>query len=235
MTESELRQIIREVIYLNEKNDALLIDKEVRKFIALKGKRNTEENIEILKDIVLKNYDLLKGVRDKFYNVVSQNLPKKGSSQNYKFLYQIKSMSSIIDKIIKRNKSLANLSDMVRGAVLFKDPNELDEFVKNLKRKNKGYVVGYEFKAKGSDPTYGYYGSHHFDLNIDGLDVELQAMTEKLWNYKEAAHGIYTKWRSKKGKIDKFDSNLSKKLFNLGNVRESIIIDGELFEYDLFF
>lgn len=235
MKESELRRIIREVIYLNEKNTALTIDKEVRKFIALKRKRSTEENIKILKNIVLKNYDLLKGVRDKFYNIVSKNLPKKGSSQNYKFIYQIKSMGSIIDKIITRNKSLEDLSDMVRGAVLFKDGDELDKFVKNLKRKNNGYVVGYEFKEKGSDPIYGYYGSHHFDLNIDGLDVELQVMTEKLWNYKEAAHGIYTKWRSKKGVIDKFDSNLSKKLFNLGNVRESIIIDGKLFEYDLFF
>jgi len=67
------------------------------------------------------------------------------------------------------------------------------------------------------------------------MDVELQVMSDRLWKYKEAAHGIYTKWRSKPEKIDKFDANLSKKLFSFGNTRESFEIDGELFEYNTIF
>jgi len=231
-----LTDLLKEQQELNEKNDALLIDKAVRKFIALKDKRSTEENIEILKDIVKQNTELLKDVRDKFYNIVDKNLPKKGVSPNaYKFLYQIKSMESIIDKIITRDRDLGELGDMVRGAVLFRDGEAMDDFISDLKRKNKRYITDYEFKSKGSDPEYGYYGSHHFDLNIDGLDVELQVMPDKLWKYKEAAHDIYTKWRSKKGKIDNFDRNLSKKLFRIGNTTESIEIDGEIFEYDTIF
>lgn len=104
----------------------------------------------------------------------------------------------------------------MRGAVLFDTKEQADEFVKKFIRQNKDKVIGYEEKLKGQDTIYGYYGSHHIDLNIDGLVVELQIMTRKLWNYKKEAHLIYTKTRSGDGPTEK-DKKESKKIFALAN------------------
>tara|TARA_Y100001951_G_C11298063_1_gene277523 strand:- start:43046 stop:43318 length:273 start_codon:yes stop_codon:yes gene_type:complete len=82
----------------------------------------------------------------------------------------------------------------------------------------------------GSDPTYGYYGSEHFSLDIEGFTIELQAMTQKLWHYKSYAHDIYNKTRSK-GKVSKEDMYMSKKLFKLGNKPKYVKEDHELLSY----
>lgn len=157
-----------------------------------------------------------------FFSSVKTNLERmvKGDIikfQKTKFMTDIKSLNSVIDKAVNRRRGFGGLGDLVRGAVLFDTKEDADAFVKKFVHKNKSKITNYEEKVRGNDPVYGYYGSHHIDLNIDGLFVELQVMTRKMWNYKEVAHQIYDKYRSADGGPDKFDSNLSKRIFTVAN------------------
>lgn len=129
----------------------------------------------------------------------------------------MKSLSSIINKVIDRNKSIFDIADLIRGALIFDEKKIMDSWIKDFKRKCP-YITKYDFKEKGKDKVYGYFGTHHFDLHIDNYDVELIDSTKKLWNYKEEAHKLYSKWRSAKQEIPKADMELSKKLFSIGNI-----------------
>jgi hypothetical protein len=223
---SFLTEVILTEVILTEVNTELLLDKEVRAFIALKDTRTKEENIKILTDLINDHLQAMRDTEDKFTQIVNSAIPKKGSSGGISFIHQLKSVGSIIDKVLNRNKAIDKITDLIRGVVLFKDKDEMADFIKDFKRKYASYITDYEFKEKGSDTTYGYYGSHHFDLAINGFDVELQVMPNKLWSYKEVAHGIYNKWRSSPTPVEKFDQSLSKRLFVKGNMDESVIVDG---------
>lgn len=212
---------------INEINSEFKLDKEVRKFIALKDIRSDDENSKELANVLNKHISSMEAVESKFYKLINSVLPKKGSSQEYKFMYQLKSLDSIIDKVVYRKKPILSVSDLIRGAVLFKSKNEMEGFINDLKRKLSKYIVQYDYKEKKQDSNFGYYGSHHFDLHIDGFDVELQVMPIKLWRYKETAHDIYNKWRSNIGGLPKIDSEQSKKLFRIGNRNESFVIQNE--------
>lgn len=156
---------------------------------------------------------------------------------------QIKKVESLKDKAVKRKKPLLNIGDIVRGAILFDDIDVMGDFVSDFQRKHGRIIDDYEFKVKGADPTFGYYGTHHFDLILDGMIVELQVSTKKLWAYKKAAHDIYTNLRSPQARKDSrrkykdlpdslkrvlgfspdrdsetADRALSKRLFSVGNV-----------------
>ena len=84
-----------------------------------------------------------------------------------------------------------------------------------------------EDKERGSDPEWGYYGSHHYDIDFNGVICEVQIMTKRLWTYKEVGHTYYDKWRnyqksnpSVKNTPDyKKDSRISKMVFDQGNGR----------------
>lgn len=208
---------------LDETNTLFAMDKETRKFAALKGGRSDNENIKELQQLIQKHMDMMVDVEAKFTALVKKHLPKKGSSMEYTFIHQLKSPSSIINKVIMRNRPLIDIGDLVRGAVLFKNHADMDAFIKAFRRKESSIITDYDYKAKGGDPTFGYYGSHHFDLNIGGFPTELQVMPMKLWNYKDGpggAHTIYDKWRTNPSKMPKIDQQLSKKLFNMGNMQE---------------
>jgi hypothetical protein len=137
--------------------------------------------------------------------------------QKTKFLTDIKSLKSVVDKAVDRHQGIGGLGDLVRGAVLFDTKEDADVFVKKFVHSHKDKIVEYEEKVRGNDPVYGYFGSHHIKLIIDGLFTELQIMTRKLWTYKDAAHQIYDKYRSSGHGPDKFDANLSKHIFAVAN------------------
>jgi hypothetical protein len=172
-------------------------------------------------------------------------------------LSQIKSLKSIKSKAVDRGKSLTSIGDIVRGAILFDTSEQAQKFVDEFRRKNSSQIADYEFKAKGQDKEFGYYGSHHMDLMIDGLVVELQVTTKKLWTYKAAAHDIYnnlrdtkTKTASKKryddlpdslkkllgyepvGSDDEKEKALSKRLFSLGNQQRRVSEEAEIDSLD---
>lgn len=215
----KLSNIIGSSILTEGVNTALKIDKKVREFEALKHDRKREENEEILKEIVNDYEELRTLVLNKFAKKIQNALPKQRSSLEFEFKYNKKKVSSIIDKVIDRGKNLIEVPDLVRGATIFKHKDEMEAFVKNMNRKGSD-IVEYEYKERGGDKKFGYWGTHHFDFKIDGLLVELQVSTRKLWNYKRVGHEIYKKWRSSDTKPDPFDIHRSKKIFDMGNLSE---------------
>ena len=157
---------------------------------------------------------------DKFRKTVRRFLSSskyRKLSEKPEFLSQIKKLDGLESKTIKRGKSLLKIGDLVRGAILFKNQEEVDMFVSDFRRKNRSMIVDYEYKQRGKDPRFGYFGSHHLDIMIDGLVVEVQVMTKRLWSYKDAAHDIYKNLRDADRAADSFEINLSKMLFDLGN------------------
>lgn len=168
-------------------------------------------------------YNSLKPELDKRERALLKLLTKVATNKgkgNVRVLTDVKSLNSVKSKALKRGKSLADIGDLVRGALLFDYPEDVEEFVKRFRRKNSNIILDYEGKERGGDHVFGYHGSHHFDLNIDGLVSELQVMTKKLWSYKAAAHEVYNKYRdilNTGGQPSRADAALSKKLFDLGN------------------
>lgn len=181
-------------------------------------------NKQSLKDLTTQVYTkystAIKDAREKFERTVSSMLKKY---KDAKFLVDTKSMDSVLDKVVDRKRPLGQINDLVRGAVLFDSKKAADHFVKGLLRKYPDIVVDYDKKEKGQDPTYGYFGSHHLSLVIGGLITELQVMTKKLWQYKEPAHDIYAKTRSKPEGPDAFDRHMSKKMFSIANKKSESI------------
>lgn len=208
-------------------NPIFVDNKQILDFDKKIGKGNNQELEKELENIYDQIEDSLKQSLTEFRNVVKRELR---NYRNPKFLTQIKTLESIKDKAIRRKKGLSEINDLVRGAILLETREDVDSFVKNFMRRNKSIIVDYEKKEKGGDPEYGYFGSHHFDLDVNGYIVELQVMTRKLWSYKEAAHEIYVRTRTKGDKTP-FDISLSKKLFSMGNVdkklKEDLTFDEE--------
>jgi hypothetical protein len=129
----------------------------------------------------------------------------------------LKPADSVVDKVVKRGKPLSGMTDLVRGAVLFDTHEEANDFVNRLKRKHKDKILRHEEKERGGDPTLGYYGTHHFDIQHNGITNELQVTTKRLWKAKEAAHKIYTKTRSRPGGPTEMEKAESKRMFTLAN------------------
>ena len=214
---------ITEQYLLNEMpNPAMISDRKIRVLNSLQKKTSPVDR-EALKKSITSLYaeyqPLLTKVRSKFEDLVRASL--KGF-HGVKFLADSKTLESVIDKTVFRGKQLSSINDLVRGAVLMQSKKDADNFVDTFLEHNKHIVVGYEEKLRGQDKMYGYFGSHHLDLNIDGIIVELQVMTSKLWDYKEEAHVIYNKSRMNPEGTDKFDQYRSKKIFNIANMNESV-------------
>jgi len=139
-------------------------------------------------------------VHQKFKEILESLVGKKGlSSSQFKVITNLKTLKSVISKVLHRGKDLRNVGDLVRGSILFKHTEDVDNFVEDFQRKYPSLIVDTESKHKGSDETFGYYGSHHFDLNIDGVITELQVMTKKLYDYKNVAGQIRTAHRDTLG------------------------------------
>lgn len=139
------------------------------------------------------------------------------SSGTGKVLIDIKSSKSFVDKVVKRGKKISQIHDLLRGAILANDLKHLDAINKNIRK--KAIIHEVEFKAPGND-SFGYFGSYHYKIVINGLIVEIQVMTRKLWTYKEEAHKIYDTYRSIKSFdsiTKKQDTAFSRKLFKIGN------------------
>lgn len=235
MTLKTFKQFISESEMLSESmiNPIFSGDKELRKleFKLQQGFKSAEEKGSMQDELfkAYKKYEpAFKKAQSKFESIINGALPK-GDKQTTTFLRGLKPFKSIVDKAIERKKGFMGLNDLVRGAVLLADRKQAEDFVANIMRKYKSMVVGYEDKARGKDKTYGYFGSHHIDMNIDGIIVELQIMTKKLWTYKHAAHEIYTANRSKAGGPNKQDQYDSKRFFSMGN-RDNIREEFEEFD-----
>ena len=214
----------------------------VKDFVVLMHDRNASEKdkLNALKSLYNKLLPTLETIKKHFEKLVTGLMGVKGLSHTHvKFLSDIKSSNSLISKIIERGKDIREVGDLVRGALLFEFVADVETFVNNMRRKESSIILDYESKDKGYDNTFGYYGSHHFDLNIDGLVTELQVMTKKLWKHKEIAEKIYATYRDiipKGGSVPEHAKKLSKAIFARGNMnKESVetnIIGDEDFDID---
>lgn len=148
-----------------------------------------------------------------------QRLLRYVSNKDDKILIAIKSPESFVDKVFKRGKDAASIHDVLRSAILAPTEDRVLEIVQSLKK--KAIIFEYEHKKFGADKKYGYYGSHHFKIEIQKMIVEVQVMTKKLWTYKSEAHDIYNELRS--GSSIMSDAEIksllqrSKELFLRGN------------------
>ena len=207
----------------------------------------TDEKYSKVSDYYQKIFPRLQQTERAFEQVLRASLTKRvQKTDSFKKAYSsqpviitnIKPLKSVISKV-KRGKSVEDIGDMVRGAVLMPDGGYVNEFVKSFVRKNAGIIAKHEIKKFGSDKNYGYYGSQHIDLVINGVKVELQVMTQKLWKMKHYAHKIYTKTRENVNGATESDKIQSKNIFKIGNkpkfVKESDIPDDldELYEFML--
>ena len=140
---------------------------------------------------------------------------------NPKILVDVKTLKSMVDKIVKRGKKPGAISDWLRGAILVKTEEDVVTVSKNV-FKAFDRVEEYEEKNRGGDKTYGYYGSKHFLATVNGITSEIQVMTTKLWAYKGRAHKIYDKYRSADD-VDPTElakaQRVSKQTFDRGNAK----------------
>lgn len=178
-------------------------------------------------DIRGKAIDLVKHIYDTAMDFVKSckgafNRMMQLEGQGGKVLISVKSLDSFLSKTLSRGKSPAEVHDVLRGAILLQTNEEVEKVAKTI---NKRYrVLEYDHKESPSN-EYGYFGSHHFKILVNGsggksMIAELQLMTKKLWAYKKVAHGIYDKYREPRDvdtEIKAQDLALSRQLFQLGN------------------
>ena len=184
-------------------------------------------------------YQKARTLVDGIYKKFERGLKRIASKfRNAKVLVNIKQMDAFVEKVVMRGKSAANINDVLRAAVLATSDEDVQQIVKGVRKdftvvedefKGKKEVVTKTYDKKGraqtsksgGDDQYGYHGSYHFLLKIDGINVELQVMTTKLWSYKEAAHKIYADLRAGGMNVDEAlvaaKKKLSKQIFNWGN------------------
>lgn len=205
-------------------------DKEIRTFDFNKKNMTEEEQLAFIEKKLKEYSKEAETANNQFTSIFK----KYATRYNAKFVHGgIKSLKSIMSKVVARNKPLSGIGDLIRGAMLFKNEKELNEFIEDLKRHGKVKILDIDVKKKGDDKVYGYYGGVHLDIEINDITIELQAMTERLWKYKFVAHDVYDKVRDGL-KVTDDVLQYSRDLFKLGNkpkfVRESL--DEETDGYD---
>ena len=113
------------------------------------------------------------------------------------------------------------MNDWLRGSILVNDEKDIGIVSKNIFKAFKS-VSEFDPKERGGDKQFGYYGSVHFSVDVDGVNTEIQLMTKKLYSAKKIAGGQYDDFRSasdeikgskesKKSKIPKFKKKEKKK------------------------
>jgi len=202
--------------YLVE-NVGLLATSEVKDYDKLSKRMSSDENQGALAQLYKYLEPTLHKIKTKYLKFIQKMIPNK-LKQKTKILIGVKSFNSVVSKVIKRGEKLSDVRDLVRAAALFETQEDAEKLYKDILRKHSSKVFKNSFKAKGSDKKFGYFGSFHINLVFEGLPIELQIMTKKLWSYKESAHEFYNKYRDDKDPTpDKFDRHMSNMQFSKGN------------------
>lgn len=185
---------------------------------------------KILSDIYAKILPKIEYTKKEFEQYLKK-LAKKEKLQEPKIVLRIKSVDSIVNKVIGRGKDFSTMGDLVAASIITREDDEPEKIYKNILRKYSSNVVDAEAKRRGGDPKYGNYGTYHVDMLINGMVTELQIMTRKMWSYKKAAHNIYSATRAKQ-ELSRFDQALSKKLFSMGNMPSYVREYVEMYDID---
>lgn len=107
-----------------------------------------------------------------------------------------KSKESLLDKVKRNieldgnhNFTLSWVGDLARCSVLCESYKDIPKVILQLK-KTFPDLSGYISRCPN-----GYRGIH-LNININGINTEIQLCTPKAFEYAQAAENIYTKWRS---------------------------------------
>jgi len=192
-------------------NKGVLEKEEIKAFEELRDSEKTEELLEIIYNLLEKDLKTIKKEYRKFLGAMI----KKRDKKRVIIKLSIKPFASFKSKVIERKKSIYEVKDLVRATMLLCSDDEVKKLYNDIIRK-KLEVIAYTYKEMGEDKKFGYYGSYHIIFFFNGLNVELQIMTRKLWNYKDEAHKLYNKYRDKSS-IDQEDLRVSKMIFYKGN------------------
>lgn len=141
------------------------------------------ELIKLRKDLKATSDGILQSIRRKAEHTADSGIVK--------VMGRAKTPFSIINKL--RRKRLLDkekgLTDLVGSMVVFDDYNDLEKFMHRVEAGELGEVVEHEDHYR-----YGKgdgYKAHHFIIIRDGLPVELQLKTRRLYEISAAAHTPY--------------------------------------------
>ena len=159
---------------------------------------------EKIKDLTGKN-DKEKGVAlyKKYEPIIEDRLKKYESGlktalkgvQNAKIMVDVKKLRAFVNKTVDRGKDPSKMNDWLRGSILVNDEKDIGIVSKNIFKAFKS-VSEFDPKERGDDKQFGYYGSVHFSVDVDGVNTEIQLMTKKLYSAKKVAGGQYDDFRS---------------------------------------
>lgn len=213
-------EFLREKFRMEESisnNNFIKNNKMIRKFDKEKNNMSDKEKTKILSGIFDSISSEIKSIEKEFISTLNIISKKYKNSNIY---YRTKSLDSIIDKVVGRNKNLSDLGDLLAGTITVESKKDVEKITKDVERKFGNKVLNIETKERGGNNKAGYFGSVHIDLNIGGLQTELQIMTQTLFKQKKLAHRIYSATRTK-GANDN-DLELMRRFFIKGNLKEEL-------------
>jgi len=175
--------------------------------------KSEEEAIKSIYKAVLP--DLNK--RDRELKNTLQKLSKKYKNTDIKT--RVKPLDSVISKVVKRGKSLADAPDLIGGMIITQSSEDAESVAKDIQRKMRSNILSFEKKTTGGNNRAGYQGAYHIDLDYDGITAEIQIFSKGVYKKKALAHKIYTATRDTGA--SEHELAMSRKLFAQG-VRESL-------------
>ena len=199
-----LEDICLEILAENgliENLDDSLIKKLSKK---IKPAKKTFWADEKIKDFTGKNdKEKVVALYKKYEPIIEDRLKKYESGlktalkgvQNAKIMVDIKKLRAFVNKTVDRGKDPSKMNDWLRGSILVNDEKDIGIVSKNIFKAFKS-VSEFDPKERGDDKQFGYYGSVHFSVDVDGVNTEIQLMTKKLYSAKKVAGGQYDDFRS---------------------------------------
>jgi hypothetical protein len=139
----------------------------------------------------VKARDMAEDRKKDFKNILEKIASKVSGSKIYT---DIKNKKSFSDKLINKNKEPDQINDVLRGAIIVDNKNDIEKVVDEIKF---NFVVK-KIDKKTKPEFFGYYGATHIDVVLNGMICEIQIMTKKLWKAKLNIDEIYHNYRYKK-------------------------------------
>lgn len=134
-----------------------------------------------------------------------------------KVIVNLKSQESYLDKLKRKHNDPSRIHDVLRGAILTKTKDEVNQIVDNLKHEcfTHGYKI-YDMDYKDHPNPIGYMGSCHIKVQIQECIYEIQVMPEEIWSAKEITHSFYKSLASDKD-LDPSVKRFSTQVFGTSN------------------
>ena len=137
---------------------------------------------------------------EEFEKKIKEKLKERKIKENkYKITSRVKTVYSVYEKIVERKSQLKDLHDIFAVRILTKDVNDAYKIC-NIIKKNFNFTEG-RYKDFIKTPKTNGYKAIHSVVNFNKSNIEIQIMTEEMYNdsrfgkaahfnYKDKRHGI---------------------------------------------